>query len=139
MNRAVGRCEPVLAALATAPGRRRGPVCRRDPLGYRKWGGFADNISCVATGKHPACQPSAEPKFSFRGASRTGEHGVRSGASRLCAPVYADSSVRAARATGQNALAIRRSVGVRAARATGAQSKPGAETDGRGVSPLPVF
>jgi len=56
--------------------------------------------------------PPAEPKFSFRGASRTGEHGVRPGASRLCAPVYADSST------------IWRSVGVRAARPIGAQSKP---------------
>jgi len=82
------------------------------PAGYGKWGGFADNISCAAAGKHPACQPTAEPKFSFRGASRTGEHGVRPGASRLCAPVYADST------------AIWWSVGVRAARAIGAQSKP---------------
>ena len=44
--------------------------------------------------------PPAEPNFSYRGA------GVRSGASRLCAPVYADSST------------IWRSVGRNAATAT---------------------
>ena len=73
------------------PGRRArvargdgGDPMPRVPFGIRHWGGFADNISCAATGKHPSCQPSASQ-------SLVRVAGIRSGASRKCAPVYADS------------------------------------------------
>ena len=88
------------------PGRRArvawgdgGDPMPRVHFGIRHWGGFADNISCAATGKHPSCQPSASQ-------SLVRVAGIRSGASRKCAPVYADSPTN------------RRSVGRSAARAT---------------------
>ncbi|HEX3856689.1 MAG TPA: hypothetical protein VHY30_05270 [Verrucomicrobiae bacterium] len=58
--------------------------------------------------------------------------GVHSGASRLCAPVYADSSVLA--------LAIRLRDGrLNRSGCRVCGQMPGAQTDGRGISPLPVI
>jgi len=111
MNRAVGR---------VSRGETAGTRCRGFPLGYGIGAALQITSLVRLPGSHPSCQPSAEPKFSSRGRDS-------SGAARECAPVYADSPV------------IWRSVGRSAARATRGATQPGAQTDGRGVSLLPVL
>ena len=108
------------AVIFNEPGRRarvaRGDGGEPNAEGSRGAGygiGAALKIMALVRlpGSHPSCQPSAEPKFSFRGRVRLAS---RASASAVCA----DSS------------ASQRSVGRSAARETRGATQPGAQPDG---------
>ena len=71
------------------PGRRArvargdgGDPMPRVPFGIRHWGGFADNISCAATGFASFMPAVRKPKFSSRGRDSFGR--VAEVRARLC-------------------------------------------------------